>query len=866
MKITPKKNRLGINLLGDEIRSYLFPNTEPIDLTSIEVARVTQDLIKFDKTIPDINPDSYDVNLPDLGGKTPYDYLTQVALKSFDILKEGVNQLCKIPDIEPNNANFPVVKGWIKLNPDGTYTKEQPRDQVLILDCETYVLKGNYPVMAVALGLSGTYIWLHSSLVYNIAFEPELIPIADSTELIVGQSVSFDLARLDRTYSHGLYGLDTKSMNIATCGLGDRMLPAYIAGKHSFASSWASKASGGNDLISLYNHHCHQYTPLSSHDKTIRDVFVTGHLEDFKKQLQALIYYNILDVVYTHRVLKALWPKYLYANPELFTFAGHLITSSSTLPVISDWNNWLTRVDNTFMDYKTKASNILLELASNLAITEGVKTIQYDQLDWGVLTRGKNKGLPKWYANILNKGVSNKSDVAPILLNLLWEYNPVLKHPKDGWVFVTKDVDKDDTRQYKLIDVENWSEYGYKFYCKLPHPKGNKFNVGTPLSKDLLEYFNEGILTSENPQAKEVLDLTIATGYWTNKRKVISSFIPAKVGDTVWLKPDITPHGTTTRRATSVFLTMGEGKKQKIGTELKSRIQAPEGYKLVGADFATQELVIACGYADQVRGFLGSNVMSLVQYTGDKDSGTDGHTLLAKDANISRQAAKVMNFLMLFFGGVSACSIGLKLNVPTASFEWCRHKATQILELKRGKKIIKNGKTRYEGGTDSYAYNRMLDIVESVENRLPMSRSAISEPLQPRYIKNEYLPSRANRPIQSTGVDLLNCLQGFMSHFCRHLDYRYIISIHDEVWYTFREDHVSEGVYWLQISHMLTWAIFYDRFGFSDMPYVQLFFPEVNEDTVLRKEVDKSTLTPSNLIETTKGKSWNIQTSICTTR
>ena len=67
--------------------------------------------------------------------------------------------------------------------------------------------------------------------------------------------------------------------------------------------------------------------------------------------------------------------------------------------------------------------------------------------------------------------------------------------------------------------------------------------------------------------------------------------------------PEIIAHGTVTRRTVeSLMVTMCSTKKHRIGTELKTRVECPDGWKIVGADFDGQELQIASIYADSWEG------------------------------------------------------------------------------------------------------------------------------------------------------------------------------------------------------------------------------------------------------------------------
>jgi DNA polymerase gamma 1 len=82
----------------------------------------------------------------------------------------------------------------------------------------------------------------------------------------------------------------------------------------------------------------------------------------------------------------------------------------------------------------------------------------------------------------------------------------------------------------------------------------------------------------------------------------------------------------------NLFLVMTSPKKEKIGSELRSRITAPNNYNIVSADFSSQELVIASMYGDSKKGGeLGSCPMSFRTMLGTKEDFSDIHSATAYD-------------------------------------------------------------------------------------------------------------------------------------------------------------------------------------------------------------------------------------------
>ncbi|MDX1373090.1 MAG: hypothetical protein R3321_11500, partial [Nitrososphaeraceae archaeon] len=222
-------------------------------------------------------------------------------------------------------------------------------------------------------------------------------------------------------------------------------------------------------------------------------------------------------------------------------------------------------------------------------------------------------------------------------LRLTWRGFPIIKTNEDGFCFITN-IFKDDLDE-PLVYKTDEGQHVYK----IPHKKGYDNNVGVLLSKDYLTYYEAKILDGKEPKAGRVLEIGVTTSYWTSIRKrVMDRFVrevPNPFGDNALITlPEITPHGTVTRRSVEpLFLTMCGTKPHKIATEFKTRIEAPDGWDIVMADVDAEELNIASIFADIFHGkYMASNHvgMSAMTYeilSGSKDKGTDGHTRTARE-------------------------------------------------------------------------------------------------------------------------------------------------------------------------------------------------------------------------------------------
>jgi DNA polymerase gamma 1 len=120
------------------------------------------------------------------------------------------------------------------------------------------------------------------------------------------------------------------------------------------------------------------------------------------------------------------------------------------------------------------------------------------------------------------------------------------------------------------------------------------------------------------------------------------------------IAPSIVPAGTVTRRAShKLWLTSTNPKDGMLGTELKSMVESPEGWKMVGADVDSQEQWLAAIFGDSISetGHVGSTPFSRMQLAGTKSNSTDLHSVVAREVRISRDYAKMLNYARLYGSG-----------------------------------------------------------------------------------------------------------------------------------------------------------------------------------------------------------------------
>ncbi|KAL6942063.1 DNA-directed DNA polymerase gamma mip1 [Hanseniaspora vineae] len=321
--------------------------------------------------------------------------------------------------------------------------------------------------------------------------------------------------------------------------------------------------------------------------------------------------------------------------------------------------------------------------------------------------------------------------------------------------------------------------------------------------------------------------------------------------------------GTVTRRAVeNCWLTASNAKKNRIGSELKSLIKAPEGYSFVGADVDSEELWIASLVGDSVFKTHGGTPVGWMCLEGSKSEGTDLHTKTAQILGCTRNEAKIFNYGRIYGAGVKFAAQLLKQFVPSMSDKETVDVATSLYKETKGKKItIPTVGTIWYGGSESVLFNKLEEISDQDIPQTPVLGASITNSLLKGNLKKRsFLPSRINWVIQSSGVDYLHLLCCSMNYLIEkyQIDARMVISIHDEIRFLVNNKDKYRAAMALQISNLWTRAMFCEQLGMTDLPQNCAFFSAVDIDFVLRKEVDMDCITPSNQVPLEHGETLDI--------
>lgn len=517
-------------------------------------------------------------------------------------------------------------------------------------------------------------------------------------------------------------------------------------------------------------------------------------------------------------------------------------------------------------------------------------------------------GYPEWYRDLFKTttekdgeklremNITVRTRITPLLLRLKWEGYPLIWTDSAGWCFkvpyendiVDQMLEKNYTKaqlseeDFEMLLPELREDGIYELF-KVPHPEGTKKRCTLIMSKSYIKYFESGVLTSEYDYAKEILDLNSTASYWMgNRARVMDQFVvycdpkgeKNKFFDT---KKDCKTHkemgiiipklctmGTVTRRATeNTWLTAPNSKANCIGSELKAMIRAPVGYAFVGADVDSEELWIASLIGDSMFQIHGGTALGWMTLEGDKHEKTDLHSKTAEIMGILRNDAKVFNYGRIYGAGVKFATRLLKQCNASLSDAEAEEKAVKLYEQTKGQ--VSHSKLflrrMYHGGTESVMFNALESIAYQENPKTPTLGASITDALTQRYLnKNNYLTSRINWTIQSSGVDYLHLLIVSMEYLIEKfkLDARLMITVHDEVRYFVREDQKLLCALLLQISNLWTRAMFCEQLGIKELPQSCAFFSEVDIDFVLRKEVGMECITPSHAEPIAPGESYDI--------
>ncbi len=704
------------------------------------------------------------------------------------------------------------------------------------------------------------------------------------------------------------------------------------------------KMSSLNSLKHVARFHCGIHM-----DKKIRDDFATANVEDIRGRFQQLMDYCAGDVDATYRVFNKVFPMFRKIVPHNVSFAALRIIDQSFLPVNRTWNEYIRTAEGLYQESFRKIEDKLKQLCDDVVSLKDKaaqkpweKDPWLSQLDWTIVApkftksgrpykRQKLPGYPEWYKKLVTKHklrITTRTRIAPLLLRLSWEGNPVFWTKTKGWCFWVDRAKEDEFKaknylQIKpecLLDEEPQLEevlsriLPKKSLFKVPHESGPSARTTSLMSKPFLRYFEQDILSSEFQVAKDALQLAVSNSYWVSSRERImdqfvvfddegvvditgegmkdkdkaednaqaignaqenaqvnipttrmKSFVNPKnsnINTVGVIIPQVISMGTITRRAVEkTWLTASNAKKNRLGSELKAMVRAPDGYCFVGADVDSEELWIASLMGDSVFKIHGGTALGWMTLEGNKAMGTDLHSKTAQILGISRGDAKVFNYGRIYGAGVDFATTLLKKFNPSLSDGEAVSTAHRLYSATKGKSGMLDGERVWYGGSESVVFNRLERIAQQDEPKTPALGAGITAALKKRFLNaNTFMPSRVNWAIQSSGVDYLHLILTSVEYLCKvyGIQARLCLTVHDEARYITRLEDRYKMAMVMQIANVWTRAMFCHQVGIDDIPQCCAFFSAVDIDRVIRKEVNMDCITPSNGTAIPHGESLDV--------
>ncbi|XP_048481376.1 DNA polymerase subunit gamma-1, mitochondrial [Plutella xylostella] len=421
-------------------------------------------------------------------------------------------------------------------------------------------------------------------------------------------------------------------------------------------------------------------------------------------------------------------------------------------------------------------------------------------------------------------------------------------------------------------------------FFRLPHKDGPKYKVGNPLARDFLDMFSQNVLSAQGNDAEKVLLSGRMMSYWRNNRsRILGQQVVWRSRDQGAILPQVVVAGTLTRRASEpTWMTASNAHAERVGSELRAMVQAPPGYRFIGADVDSQELWIAALLGDSSIGLAGGSAFGWSVLAGSKQAGSDLHSLTASAIGVSRDHAKVINYARIYGAGQNFAERLLKQFNPTMTNAEAKHKAAKMFASTKGKRVYTLKKqymegfmeedvedqtvemagynamrlaklsgrrvdemferARWVGGTESDMFNKLEEIADSEAPSTAFLSGRLSRALEAE--SGRYDGTKHNWVVQSAAADFLHLMLVCMRD--RAPEARFCLSFHDEVRYLVPDEHRYEAALALQLTNLMTRAFCSQRVGMNDLPLSVAFFTSVEVDAALRKESNLSCVTPSN--------------------
>jgi len=714
------------------------------------------------------------------------------------------------------------TSGWMQWLDNTWLSCSPPQNQRMVLDTETCLVSGYwYPRVAVAVTCDGDiYRWV-SPFYDTDGKDVRFIPFG-TDNLVIGHNVNYDRAYLESEYRFPCLRpqnrfIDTMSLVQLTHGIGNQQRSTVNLG----LGEWSSHA------ISASLQAAYKYYTGKNLDKDVRkNIETAGITQDM---LGDVTYYCFCDVLATKEVLGHSLADFSNTRPNGFSMMGHLSLGSEFLPLSPNWYDYLSRCELAYQDKLQSISDSLMRLADKILDAPHDDNIWLSSLDWKLLKSGKNKGKPKWYSKISNayaKGdllSPHQRDICSLLQLTIKTSEGVLP-----------------------VWYNNSDKKWYQGDKPVKHPDSPQKRVTDMFIKGFTTLFENGTIGSDSDlEVAQILADMNSTINWKSLRQRLEDTTVNMSDLGLCTIPGYKNSGTLTGRKTDkVWVVSPNPKRDRIGTELKSLIQAPPGYKFVSFDIDSQELRLFALLGDSVSKVPGYTPLSASCLLGSKNDGTDVHTLSGKSAGISRQDSKVLVYGSIYGMGQQGAIEHLVRNGQELSQS--TSKVDSFQTTLKGFKFGDYPNQFFGGGLASESFNvanSRLSVPTLTENvfgtMLPFSLHT-----------DDFVTTRFNWIIQSSGRDYLDLFTSLLESKIKDagIDARIVLTIHDECHLLVKEDDALSLVDWVFQCHALAWVYVCKCLELDSVP-LDLLYPEsVSIDTVIRKSPFEPCITPSQTV------------------
>lgn len=799
------------------------------------------------------------------------DWLEDEANKEWSNWKHRLDKLvAAVPTELPNLFTMLWTETWCKFQED-TWVPIKPDElpDALVLDFETKDLNGIWhPVCCSAWGNDGFWYCYRSEWELEKRKPASLVPFPNN-RLVTGFNISYDRAYLLSEYQGTPTTnrfIDTMSLLQVLHGISGKQKAQFLYAQNNPERGhpkWTYKAIDTYTSLAAAT----KFLFGETLDKSTRADIVKSSWDAWRDNQfwQEITKYCQSDVLATWRLLQRLYPKlqqHYYTQP--FSWVGMLELSHNYICLDTSWIDYINDADRMYN--ATVNSHItLLKSQAERVLQEG-PTEHTSCLEWRPLKSGPNKGKPKWHVDFCKNPTLGIS-AAPVILGLTMDNHRLSKVGKD-WKYGDKTLTRPDGK----TDIA----------------------LQTPLTNTFQPLAATEIINSVYPEVnvKKLYEELVSLSNWKSLQSRIKKidytptmFGPNKSDRRLSHIPNYVVHGTQTRRAADpVFLVAPKPLETRIGGELLGQIKAPPGYKIVGADFEACESWIFSVLGDWFHNpdepFPGASEFSLAVLCGNKEKKTDIHSLMAQKLDLKRGVAKSANFALAYSAGVVSLANTFKLSALTPITEKeARQKASAFISTNKGDKQkieptklaqydvdeaalwvpfwsdelgesvdVKQTIQTYKTGIAKDSFSA-VNLYASARCATPFLNVPMPESLHPSNTGRDFITTKSNWTIQSTGVDVLHILLTAIQALCKkhNLTYWPCLPIHDSVSYYVPDHQINQFKAVLQTTHLLCKAYCYKSLGFDTAPALTSFFSAVDVTSRLVKtEHNPSCKTISN--------------------